>query len=61
MNQFVTIGCAVGTMSALAGFCVAYQWDLPVGPTDVALLGVLYFLTALGKACWRLARPRSVI
>lgn len=61
MNQFVTIGCAVGTISALAGFCLAYQWDLPVGPTDVALLGALYFLTAVGKACWRASRNRSAI
>jgi ABC-type Mn2+/Zn2+ transport system permease subunit len=29
-------------MSALIGFCIAYHWDMPVGATDVALLGAIY-------------------
>ena len=42
MRQFVVLAAVVGVMSAFVGFYVAYRWDLPVGPTDVALLGFLY-------------------
>jgi len=43
MRQFAIFASSIGAIAALAGFCVAYRWDYPVGPTDVALLGVLYF------------------
>src|SRR2546427_40590 len=33
---------AIGGMTALIGFCIAYRWDMPVGATDVALLGAIY-------------------
>lgn len=42
MTQFALISSMIGGISALAGFALAYHWDLPVGPTDVALLGCLY-------------------
>ena len=42
MRQFTVLAAMVGVASALAGFWIAYRWDLPVGPTDVALLGILY-------------------
>jgi ABC-type Mn2+/Zn2+ transport system permease subunit len=32
----------IGGVAAFLGFWMAYRWDLPVGPTDVVLLGVLY-------------------
>ena len=34
-----------GGVAAFVGFCIAYKLDLPVGPTDVVLLGVLYAIT----------------
>src|SRR5256885_10208250 len=43
MRQFAVLASGIGGVAALAGFCVAYKWDYPVGPTDVALLGVIYF------------------
>jgi ABC-type Mn2+/Zn2+ transport system permease subunit len=49
MRQFTLIASGIGGLTALAGFCVAYRWDLPVGPTDVALLGVVYFVGFLQK------------
>ena len=49
MRQFALIASLVGGISALAGFCIAYRLDYPVGPTDVALLGVIYALTFLVK------------
>ena len=42
MGQFSLIASAIGGVSALAGFWLAYRLDYPVGPTDVALLGALY-------------------
>jgi ABC-type Mn2+/Zn2+ transport system permease subunit len=42
MHQFTVLASAIGGLAAFIGFCLAYGWDLPVGPTDVVLLGVLY-------------------
>lgn len=42
MRQFAVLAASIGFLAALAGFAIAYRWDLPVGPTDVALLGLLY-------------------
>ena len=42
MHQFTVMASLIGGVSAFIGFCIAYKWDLPVGPTDVVLLGVLY-------------------
>ena len=42
MRQFTVLASLVGGVAAFLGFWIAYQWDLPVGPTDVVLLGVFY-------------------
>jgi ABC-type Mn2+/Zn2+ transport system permease subunit len=42
MRQFVVLASLLGGIAAFVGFWIAYQWDLPVGPTDVVLLGALY-------------------
>jgi len=42
MRQFTVLASLIGGVAAFLGFWVAYRWDLPVGPTDVVLLGVLY-------------------
>ena len=42
MVQFTTLASLAGGSVAFFGFWIAYQWDLPVGPTDVVLLGLLY-------------------
>ena len=36
------------SLESLVGFYFAYRWNLPVGPTDVALLGVLYAVVFAG-------------
>ena len=41
---------AFAAVTAFFGFWIAYQLDLPVGPTDVVLLGVLY------GVAWTVAR-----
>ncbi len=45
VRQFTTLASLVGGAVALLGFCIAYQYDLPVGPTDVVSLGALYGAT----------------
>jgi ABC-type Mn2+/Zn2+ transport system permease subunit len=47
MRQFTLAAAAIGGITAFVGFWVAYRWDLPVGPTDVALLGIVYALTSV--------------
>ena len=42
MRQFTMLASLIGGATAFFGFWIAYQWDLPVGPTDVVLLGILY-------------------
>jgi ABC-type Mn2+/Zn2+ transport system permease subunit len=42
MNQLMVLASVIGGAAALLGFFFAYKWDLPVGPTDVVLLGLLY-------------------
>jgi ABC-type Mn2+/Zn2+ transport system permease subunit len=44
MRQFAWLASGLGGAVAVAGFALAYRWDLPVGATDVALLGLLYGL-----------------
>jgi len=47
IRQFTTLASLVGGVVAFLGFWTAYQYDLPVGPTDVVLLGVLYAIAWL--------------
>ena len=42
MRQLAGFACLIGGVAAFCGFWIAYGWDLPVGPTDVVLLGVFY-------------------
>jgi len=53
MWQFMLLASAIGVAAAFIGFILAYRWDLPVGPTDVALLGVIYGATFFGKKLCR--------
>jgi ABC-type Mn2+/Zn2+ transport system permease subunit len=44
MRQFTITAAIIGGVSSFLGFWFAYQLNLPVGPTDVVLLGVVYLL-----------------
>jgi ABC-type Mn2+/Zn2+ transport system permease subunit len=48
MWQFALFASGFGGLSGLVGFYFAYRWNLPVGPTDVALLGVIYGVVFAG-------------
>jgi ABC-type Mn2+/Zn2+ transport system permease subunit len=45
MRQFTVLAPLIGGVAAFFGFCISYKLDLPVGPTDVVLLGFLYAVT----------------
>jgi ABC-type Mn2+/Zn2+ transport system permease subunit len=49
MRQFMILASVLGGVSAFIGFWMAYQWDLPIGPTDVVLLGLIYALAFCAK------------
>jgi len=59
MRQFALLASGIGAATAFAGFAIAYRWELPVGPTDVALLGVLYGVVFAAKKIRSLTRPPS--
>jgi ABC-type Mn2+/Zn2+ transport system permease subunit len=40
MRRFFVLGAVVGMAAAFLGFWLAYRFDLPVGPSDVVLLGL---------------------
>ena len=42
IRQLMVLASLIGGVAAFIGFYIAYRWDLPVGPTDVVLLGVVY-------------------
>jgi len=42
MRQFTALASLIGGVTAFFGFWISYRLDLPVGPTDVVLLGALY-------------------
>ena len=42
MRQLTFFASLFGGAAAFIGFWLAYQWDFPVGPTDVAFLGIIY-------------------
>jgi ABC-type Mn2+/Zn2+ transport system permease subunit len=50
MRQFTIFASLVGGAVAFFGFWIAYQYDFPVGPTDVVILGAIYAIA------WIIAR-----
>lgn len=54
MRRFFVFSSILGAVSSFIGFWIAYRFDLPVGPTDVALLGVLLGLSRLTRKLLRL-------
>ena len=59
MRQFAWFASGIGGASALTGFYIAYRWDLPVGPTDVALLGIIYTLVVVSRRLIGAVLPRE--
>jgi ABC-type Mn2+/Zn2+ transport system permease subunit len=59
MRQFTVLASVIGGVSAFLGFWIAYEWDLPVGPTDVVFLGIVYGLASLVSVGLRLVRNKT--
>ena len=59
IRQFMLFASIVGGIAAFLGFWVAYSWDLPVGPTDVVVLGLLYAVAWIAERLFRWIRPRD--
>lgn len=60
MPQFTITASVLGGISSFLGFWMAYDWNLPVGPTDVVLLGVVYLLAFGANRLWKwVSRPRG--
>jgi ABC-type Mn2+/Zn2+ transport system permease subunit len=62
MRQLTLFASLLGGAASFLGFCIAYRYDLPVGPTDVVLLGLIY---AFVFVAWKIfivvkRRPRDV-
>jgi ABC-type Mn2+/Zn2+ transport system permease subunit len=49
MRRFTLLASLIGGTAAFIGFYFAYVWDLPVGPTDVVLLGAVYASVWMSK------------
>jgi ABC-type Mn2+/Zn2+ transport system permease subunit len=56
MHQLTIFASLLGGAVSFVGFCIAYRYDLPVGPADVVLLGVIYGLAFLARQLFRLKR-----
>jgi len=55
MKWFILLASLIGGVSSFLGFWLAYQWDWPVGPTDVVLLGLIYALASAVRWLMQLA------
>lgn len=49
MRQLAFLASAIGGLTALLGFWIAYRFDLPVRPTDIALVGAIYIASRVSK------------
>jgi ABC-type Mn2+/Zn2+ transport system permease subunit len=66
MRQFTIVASLLGGASSFVGFWCAYEYNLPVGPADVVLLGLVYLVGFAGKKIWdttctRASRPINAI
>lgn len=58
VRQLMAIAAVSGGLAAFLGFWIAYANDLPVGPTDVVLLGVIYAALWSVQRLVAMLRPR---
>ncbi|MBU6392645.1 MAG: metal ABC transporter permease [Planctomycetota bacterium] len=53
---FCIVSSIIGVVASFIGFYISYRFDLPTGPTDVAVLCVILVMLYLGKLLTRLKR-----
>ncbi len=61
MLSFSLVAAAFGATTAFVGFYVAYRFDLPLGPTDVALSILVLLLVGAIRGTVRAGRRRRVV
>jgi ABC-type Mn2+/Zn2+ transport system permease subunit len=59
MKWFMILASVIGGVTSFIGFWLAYQWDWPVGPTDVVLLGCVCAVGVAIKKFTGLWRPKT--
>lgn len=63
MRQFKLLASLIGGATAFLGFWVAYSLDLPVGPTEVVFLGMIYaggwITSRFSNSGWQAPRKHS--
>ncbi len=60
MLTFSVVAAAFGAVTAFVGFYVAYRFDLPLGPTDVALAILVLLLVGVLRGAVRAIRRRRL-
>ena len=60
MLTFSVVAAAFGAVTAFVGFSVAYRFDLPLGPTDVALAILVLLLVGALRGAVRAIRQRRL-
>jgi ABC-type Mn2+/Zn2+ transport system permease subunit len=53
MWPFLLVASAIGGVTAVVGFYLSLRWDLPLGPTDVAVACVILAVISVAKATKR--------
>jgi ABC-type Mn2+/Zn2+ transport system permease subunit len=53
---FCIVSSVIGTTASFIGFYISYRFDLPTGPTDIAILCIILALLYIGKILVRLKR-----
>ncbi|MBM4067039.1 MAG: hypothetical protein FJ266_15625 [Planctomycetes bacterium] len=53
---FCIVSSVIGTAASFIGFYISYRFDLPTGPTDIAILCIILALLYIGKILVRLKR-----
>jgi len=56
LRECMVIAAVMGGVAAFLGFWIAYAQDLPIGPTHVVVLGVMYGVIWAGQRLVRLIR-----
>jgi len=62
MRQLTIYASLLGGVASFFGFCIAYRYDLPVGPADVVLLGVIYAFSFLAQKLYimlKMKKPKT--
>jgi ABC-type Mn2+/Zn2+ transport system permease subunit len=58
MLTFSIVAALLGGVTAFVGFTVSYRWDLPLGPTDVALAVAVLLVVAAWQGLARVVGAR---